>query len=130
MATALEISAQYLDSNYDKVSALKTHLLSELDGLDYYINAFGETMPHVLNLGFPGFNQDLLLMKLDLQGVAISTGSACTAGAIEPSHVLDAVYGKTSAKLKESVRVSLSDLTTPEDISEFVRILKSILAQK
>ena len=69
-------------------------------------------------------------MKLDLQGIAISTGSACTAGVIEPSHVLEAVYGKTSAKLKESVRVSLSDLTTSEDISEFVRILKSILAQK
>ena len=130
MATALEISAQHLDTNYDKVSALKTQLLSELDGLDYYVNAFGETMPHVLNLGFPGFNQDLLLMKLDLQGIAISTGSACTAGVIEPSHVLEAVYGKTSAKLKESVRVSLSDLTTSEDISEFVRILKSILAQK
>jgi Cysteine sulfinate desulfinase/cysteine desulfurase and related enzymes len=130
MATALEISAQHLDTNYDKVSALKTQLLSELDGFDYYVNAFGETMPHVLNLGFPGFNQDLLLMKLDLQGIAISTGSACTAGVIEPSHVLEAVYGKTSAKLKESVRVSLSDLTTSEDISEFVRILKSILAQK
>ena len=86
-------------------------------------------MPHVLNLGFSGFNQDLLLMKLDLQGVAISTGSACTAGAIEPSHVLEAVFGKTSNKLKESVRVSLSDLTTSEEITEFVRILKSIVSQ-
>ena len=129
MATALEISAQHLESNADKVSARKTQLLSELDGLDYYINAFGETMPHVLNLGFSGFNQDLLLMKLDLQGVAISTGSACTAGAIEPSHVLEAVFGKTSNKLKESVRVSLSDLTTSEEITEFVRILKSIVSQ-
>ncbi|GAB2021426.1 cysteine desulfurase family protein [Pseudolactococcus yaeyamensis] len=130
MAKALEIAAEQLESNDDKVSALKSQLLSELDGLDYYVNAFGKTMPHVLNLGFPNFNQDLLLMKLDLQGVAISTGSACTAGAIESSHVLEAVFGKTSSKLKESVRVSLSDLTTSEEITEFVRILKSILTQK
>ena len=111
MAKALEVSAEQLDANYNKVSALKTQLLSELDGLNYYVNEFGKTMPHVLNLGFPSFNQDLLLMKLDLQGVAISTGSACTAGAIEPSHVLEAVYGKASVKLKESVRISLSDNT-------------------
>lgn len=130
MATALDIASDQLDNNYDKVSALKSQLLFELDGLDYYTNAFGDTLPHVLNLGFPGINQDLLLMKLDLQGVAISTGSACTAGAIEPSHVLSAVYGDTSPKLKESVRISLSELTSPQEISEFVRILKQVLNPK
>lgn len=129
MAKALEVSAEQLDANYNKVSALKTQLLSELDGLNYYVNEFGKTMPHVLNLGFPSFNQDLLLMKLDLQGVAISTGSACTAGAIEPSHVLEAVYGKASVKLKESVRISLSDLTTSQEITDFVHILKTIITQ-
>jgi cysteine desulfurase len=129
MAKALTIATDQLEPNFDKVSALKTHLLSGLNGLDFYVNQFGDkTLPHVLNLGFPGINQDLLLMKLDMQGVAISTGSACTAGAIEPSHVLSAVFGDKSAKLKESVRISLSDLTTVEELDDFLNILKGILA--
>ncbi|GFH40920.1 cysteine desulfurase family protein [Pseudolactococcus insecticola] len=128
MARALAISAENLETNFDKVTALKTQLLSELQTLDFYTNHFGEAvMPHVLNLGFPGVNQDLLLMKLDLQGVAISTGSACTAGAIEPSHVLAAVYGDDDIKLKESVRVSLSDMTTSDEIHGFIKILTDIL---
>ena len=86
-------------------------------------------MPHIINLGFPGINQDLLLMKLDLQGVAISTGSACTAGDIAPSHVLAAVYGSGSAKLKESVRVSFSELNTLAELTEFVNILTAILSR-
>lgn len=129
MAKALAIATENLDTNFDKISALKTHLLAKLDGIDFYVNQFGDdTMPHVLNLGFPDVNQDLLLMKLDMQGVAISTGSACTAGAIEPSHVLESVYGQTSPKLKESVRISLSDLTTVEELDTFTDILKGILA--
>ncbi|MDR1605542.1 MAG: cysteine desulfurase [Streptococcaceae bacterium] len=128
MAKAFQIAAEQFDTNFDKISALNKQLLSGLAGLDFYLNQFGEaTLPHVLNLGFPGINQDLLLMTLDLQGVAISTGSACTAGAIEPSHVLAAVLGDSSVKLQESIRISLSDLTTSADIAEFVRILKPIV---
>ncbi|GFH42380.1 aminotransferase [Lactococcus hodotermopsidis] len=128
MAKALEMSAENFETNFNKVTALNSQLLSELSEFDFYINHFGnKVMPHVLNIGFPNMNQDLLLMKLDLQGVAISTGSACTAGAIEPSHVLAAVYGHDDKRLKESVRISLSDMTTSAEITEFVQILTNIL---
>jgi cysteine sulfinate desulfinase/cysteine desulfurase-like protein len=64
-------------------------------GIDYQVNGDLENkLAHILNLRFPGAASDLLLMKLDLQGIAVSTGSACTAGNVEPSHVLEAMYGE------------------------------------
>ncbi|CEN27792.1 putative cysteine desulfurase IscS 1 [Lactococcus piscium] len=130
MAKALSIAHQRMAENDAKVAELNTYFLSKLDGFNFYLNQFGElNMPHIINLGFPGMNQDLLLMKLDLQGVAISTGSACTAGDIAPSHVLTAIYGSDSAKLKESVRVSFSELNTLAELTEFVNILTSILSR-
>ena len=129
MAKALSLAYHDMTDNYQKVTALKAHLLAQLTGLTYYLNQFGtKTMPHVINIGFPGVNHNLLLMKLDLQGVAISTGSACTAGDIASSHVLEACYGPNSPKLKESVRISFSDLTTATEIDNFIEILTNILS--
>lgn len=129
MAKALNLAYQDMDENYHKVVKLKDQFLSQLTNLNFYLNQFGpKTMPHVVNIGFSGINQNLLLMKLDLQGVAISTGSACTAGDIEPSHVLEACYGAKSPKLKESVRISFSDLTTPIEVAEFCKILTTIVS--
>lgn len=129
MAKALSLAYHDMTDNYQKVTALKAHLLAQLTGLTYYLNQFGtQTMPHVINIGFPGVYHNLLLMKLDLQGVAISTGSACTAGDIAPSHVLEACYGPDSPKLKESVRISFSDLTTSTEVDDFIQILTNILS--
>ena len=49
-----------------------------------------------VNIGFPGQKNDLLLLRLDLEGISISTGSACTAGIVQTSHVLEAFYGPDS----------------------------------
>lgn len=130
MAKAFTLAYQDMDDNYRKVSQLKGQFLSQITELNFYLNQFGpQTMPHVVNIGFPGINQNLLLMKLDLQGVAISTGSACTAGDIEPSHVLEACYGIDSPRLKESVRISFSDLTSATEVADFCQILTTIIAQ-
>lgn len=129
MARALTLAYQDMDDNYAKVSQLKKQCLSELSGFNFYLNQFGpKTMPHVINIGFPGINQSLLLMKLDLQGVTISTGSACTAGDVSPSHVLEASFGTDSPKLKESVRISFSELTSSKEITDFCKILGTILS--
>ena len=63
-------------------------------------------LPHVLNISFPGTNVEAMLVNLDLAGVAVSSGSACTAGSIEPSHVLTAMFGKESERAKNSIRFS------------------------
>ncbi|WP_277613150.1 cysteine desulfurase family protein [Lactococcus ileimucosae] len=124
MAKALQLATENMNNNYLHVEKLKSLLLQDLSDVDCYTHEFGPSMPHVVNLGFPGRNHDLLLTKLDLSGVAISTGSACTAGTVEPSHVLEAVYGSQSPQLKENIRVSFSELTTEDEVHAFVKLLK------
>lgn len=53
-----------------------------------------EHMPNILNISFPGVEVEMFLTNLDLEGIAVSSGSACTAGSIDPSHVLKAMYGE------------------------------------
>lgn len=94
----------------------------------YEINGNPENkLAHILNLRFPGVSSDLLLMHLDLQGIAISTGSACTAGTLEPSHVLEALYGKNHPAIKESVRISFGLGNDCEQIQRFSAILSETI---
>ena len=127
MVAALKESLNCYQENMEHVESLKQQLLSELDGIHYYINNDSHTLPYVINLGFPKQANDLLLMRLDLAGISISTGSACTAGAVEPSHVLEALYGSDSERLKESIRISFSEQNTSEEVHQFTTILKEIL---
>lgn len=100
-------------------------------GIDYQINGdFDRKSPHILNLRFPGIRNDLLLMKLDLRGIAVSAGSACTAGTVDPSHVLEAMYGKGSPSAKESIRVSFGLGNTEEDAERFAKNIIEILSKE
>ena len=127
MIAALKENLSSYQANIHHVDSLKTQLLTELDETDYYINNISHTFPYVVNLGFPTQANDLLLMRLDLAGISISTGSACTAGTVEPSHVLEAFYGSDSNRLKESIRISFSEQNTSEEVHQFTTILKEIL---
>ena len=85
--------------------------------IDFEINGILEySLPHVINLSFPGTNVEAMLVNLDLAGVAVSSGSACTAGSIEPSHVLVAMFGKGSERLVNSIRFSFGLGNTKEQI--------------
>ena len=66
-------------------------------------------------------------LRLDLAGISISTGSACTAGIVQSSHVLEAMYGANSDRLKQSVRISLSPQNTVEDLQTLAKTLKEII---
>lgn len=87
MAKALSDTVTNKDVNYKHVKELRQSFLDAISGLDYYINGSQNKMPHVLNIGFPNQNNGILLTHLDLAGIAVSTGSACTAGTVDPSHV-------------------------------------------
>ena len=90
-------------------------------------------MPNILNLRFEGIPNDVLLMRLDLAGIAASAGSACTAGALTPSHVLTAC-GYEREAIDSSVRFSFSSMTSLMAGEAAARLIRkeveSIRAQK
>lgn len=104
---------QYMQYKETLVEVLKTN------HIECAINGTLETaLPHVLNISFPGTNVEALLVNLDLAGIAASSGSACTAGAVEPSHVLVSMFGKESAKLTNSIRFSFGISNTVDQIKK------------
>lgn len=79
------------------------------------------SLPHVLNLSFPGTDVEAMLVNLDLAGIAASSGSACTAGSIDPSHVLVAMVGQDSERLRNSIRFSFGLNNTEEQVKRVAR---------
>ncbi len=79
-------------------------------------------LPNTISVRFPGVDSEALVIALDLKGLAISGGSACTSGAVEPSHVLLA-QGLSDAEARETVRISLSRITTKPDLTTALDLL-------
>ncbi|MDU5511451.1 cysteine desulfurase family protein [Enterococcus gilvus] len=131
MAKAVELLTEAEREKRQKLYEQFTQkVLTTLDqaGVDYHVNGdLNNKLPHVLNLRFTGIVNDLLLMKLDLKGIAVSTGSACTAGTIDPSHVLEAMYGEGAIEVKESLRVSFGYGNTIEQVDYFAEQLVASL---
>ncbi len=127
MVAALKDDLEHIEANFKKVQKLQETFLAEMDGLNYYLNQGKEQLPYVLNIGFTGQRNDLLLLRLDLEGISISTGSACTAGVVQVSHVLQALYGEDSPRLHESVRVSISPQNTEQEMITLANTLKNII---
>ncbi|HEL1586507.1 TPA: cysteine desulfurase [Streptococcus suis] len=127
MATALTQQLENMESNTKLVQDLKDYLLEQLSSLPHYLNLPKNHLPYVLNVGLPDTLNEQVLMRLDLAGIALSSGSACTSGVIQTSHVLEALYGKKSHRLKESLRISLAESNTKEEIDQLIHQLSLIL---
>lgn len=115
-----EIDKKQLQENYLKFQQI---ILDELDknDIDYEINGSlkGAVSHHVLNLWLKGVGTYSALTNLDLNGYAVSGGSACTAGSLNPSHVLEAMYGENYPRIEESIRISFGRFTTAEEVKGF-----------
>ncbi|MGX2960580.1 cysteine desulfurase family protein [Peribacillus sp. JNUCC 23] len=101
-------------------------------GVNYIVNGSSESsLPHVLNISFPGTNVESMLVNLDLAGIAVSSGSACTAGSIDPSHVLVSMFDKDSERTKNSIRFSFGLNNSEQDVRqaayETVKIINRLL---
>ena len=108
MALALKLAMNNLEARRNKVALLRESFLQELrkEVADFTINGeYNPALPFTLNLGFPGLKADILLMRLDMAGVACSTGSACSSGSLLPSPVLMAMQVAPGV-LKSSMRFS------------------------
>ena len=123
---AIQLNIEKREKNYECLSNLKTSFIEGLNHLniEYAINGDVEkSLPHILNVYFPSVRSDMLLIKMDLNGVAISAGSACSAGSIEPSHVLVAMYGEEAEEINHSVRFSFGLGNTEAEIEQVVELL-------
>lgn len=84
------------------------------------------SLAHILNLWIKGISSDVLLTNLDLAGVEISAGSACTAGNLQPSHVLMSMYGNVD-RIQQSVRISFGKQTTNNEIDNFLDVFLEVI---
>ena len=109
----------------DKVSSLRDHFLKLVSSQITGVEVFGDLehrLPNTLNIGFEGVEGDTLLIGLDMAGVAVSTGSACSSGTGLPSPVLTAM-GIPTDKINSSIRFSLGKSNTIAEIERAVEIL-------
>jgi cysteine desulfurase len=129
-ATALELAVSERDAEAQRLRALRDQLQNALvenvPGLS--VNAAdAERAPHILSVAVPGVAQDALLVSLDLEGIAVSTASACQSGAAEPSHVLVAMGRNTDDTAV--LRISLGRNTTTTEVNEAAHKLPAIIAR-
>lgn len=128
LATALEDAETQRDANNVHLALLKEQLLVGLQdrAIPFELNgSMVETTNHIINLYFPFIDVETLLTLLDLSGIYVSSGSACTAGSTIPSHVLSAMFGD-NPKVTQSIRISLNEQMTKDDINQIIIELQKI----
>lgn len=129
LAKAMELAYKDLEVHQNHVQALKSHMMDELKILFPSVLFHGETEPSkslytVLNVCFPKTEKGgMLLFTLDLKGVAVSGGSACTSGANKGSHVLEGIGADIT---RPNARFSFSHFTTKEEIDYTLKQIKSV----
>lgn len=123
-AEDLEADARWMAGLRDRIvaGARQTHPHTWLNGPEDP----DEALPNTANLSFPGIPSETLVMALDLEGVAVSAGSACTSGAMQASAVLQAM-GLPSWRAESAVRVSVGPTTRPEDVDRFLAALERVV---
>ncbi len=127
LAEALEVAERDREKNCAKVMAVRdefvSRVLKEIDGA--HLNGDAELrLPSNANLSFDGCTGEKILFLLDLQGVCVSTGSACSAGAVESSHVLTAM-GLEKDRVKGAVRFTFGKYNTLKEVDFAVNALKT-----
>jgi cysteine desulfurase len=126
---AARLAKAGLTTEMPRVAELRDRLEHELKSRIELIQVNGEKaprLPNTSNIMVDYAEGEGLVISLDLKGVAVSTGSACSSGSLEPSHVLTAI-GKTPDEAHGSLRLSLSSMTTGEDIDYVTGILPGIV---
>lgn len=116
LGQAAAIARSELAVDAPRIERLRDRLEARLIGIPgVQVNGAGPRVPNTTNLSFAGIEAESLMMALDLMGIAVSTGAACAAGAVEPSHVLRAM-GLHPERVQGSLRLSLGRFTTEDDI--------------
>ncbi len=118
LGVAAELATLHREEHRQRTARYRQAMLEKLDAAEirYHINGHPEQhLPHILNLSFPGADTEMILMNLDLEGVACASGSACTSGTLEVSHVLEAM-GLPEERLGSAIRFSFGRGNTEEEV--------------
>ncbi len=128
MAAALEEAVANLDRNTAKLIKLRDRLIEGLDKIPYgELNGDrNNRLPSNVNFCFEGIEGESLLLLLDDKGICASSGSACTSGSLDPSHVLLAI-GRPHEVAHGSLRLSINEETTEEDIDYMIEAVKDVV---
>ena len=130
MSEALRIAVRDMDEHMERVSAMRDRLISEIEKIPRVrLNGDRERrLPGNINFCFDGIEGESLLLSLDLEGICASSGSACTSGSLEPSHVLLAI-GIPKEVAHGSLRLSIDAVNTDEEIDYITEKLPPIVGR-
>ncbi|WP_312128382.1 cysteine desulfurase family protein [Lysinibacillus capsici] len=120
-ATAVQVANELREEKRSLYNHFKQIMLAVFsqEKLAFHVNGDEEqSLPHVLNISFEGMEVESFLVNLDMAGICVSSGSACTAGSIDPSHVLVAMFGQSAEELRNSIRFSFGQGLTEKDIQD------------
>lgn len=128
MTAALEEAYSHINENTEKITALRDRLIAGISEIPHSIlnGDAKKRLPGNVNFCFEGIEGESLLLLLDGKGVFASSGSACTSGSLEPSHVLLAI-GRVHDIAHGSLRLSLSDENTEEEIDYTIETVKNVV---
>ncbi|MFO7847849.1 MAG: cysteine desulfurase family protein [Balneolaceae bacterium] len=136
LAKALELCIEQINDYTTHFNELRHELISGLNNRftgRFKINGPADDtgVPHIINLAFPvpgdqSLDGEMLLLNLDIEGICVSNGSACTSGAVEPSHVLKGI-GLPDKLANSSIRISFGKDNTVEQVHHFLEKLESVL---
>lgn len=132
LGRAAELAGKSMDREGERIGRLRDWFEQEVQRRIPEVSVNGSAdsrLCNTSNLRFAGAEAEGLIINLDLAGVACSTGSACSSGAIEPSHVLTAM-GLSPAEAFECLRFSLSKATSREDLARVLDLLPDLVARQ
>lgn len=132
-AAAVAVAVAGREAEFARLTGLRSDLVAAVRAADPDATVYGpvdaaDRLPGLATVGFPGCAADALLLLLDAAGVDVSTGSACSAGVSQPSHVLLAM-GVSEADARSTLRFSLGHSSTPPDIERLASVLPEAVAR-
>ena len=129
MAAALQDACDHMDENMAQVRRMRDYLIAELSKIPH-CDLNGDRvnrLPGNVSFCFEGIEGESLLLLLDIKGVAASSGSACTSGSLDPSHVLLAI-GRVHDVAHGSLRLSVSEYNTMEEMDHIIKVVPEVVA--
>ncbi|UFJ38985.1 cysteine desulfurase [Brevibacillus humidisoli] len=130
-AEAVKLAAEEMENKWAQYGRLRQAMIEtwQTSQIDFYINGHPEQyLPHILNVSFPGTDTETMLLNLDLAGIAAASGSACSSGSLELSHVLQAMCLDES-RSRSAIRFSFGWGNTVEQVNQAAVRIAEIVKQ-